>query len=203
MREEKDHIITDEDFRLVALCQKGDLEAFEELVRRHQKKTLTIAYRMIGNYEEACDVVQDAFISAYKNVKTFKGMSRFSTWLFTIVINLSKKRLKQLRTRRFREPVSVHEPINTGDGLMTADPPSSNPLPDEILEKEEIQKRLQFCLDRLADTFREVVVLRDVKGFSYEDISSMLKIAEGTVKSRLFRARVLLKNCLKKFIGVM
>ena len=200
---EKDHIITDEDSRLVSLCQKGDLGAFEELVRRHEKKILNIAYRMIGNYEEACDVVQDAFVSAYKNIKSFKGMSKFSTWLSTIVINLSKKRLNQLRTQRFREPLSVNEHISIGDDQMILEPPSSDPLPDEILEKENIQEKLQLCLDRLDNEFREVVVLREMQGFSYEDISSMLKIAEGTVKSRLFRARVLLKNCLKRFIGVI
>ena len=70
---EKDYITTDEDFRLVSLCQKGDLGAFEELVRRHEKRMLNIAYRMIGNYEEACDVVQGAFVSTYKNIKSFKG----------------------------------------------------------------------------------------------------------------------------------
>ena len=197
------HIITDEDSRLVSLCQKGDLGAFEELVRRHEKKILNIAYRMIGNYEEACDVVQDAFVSAYKNIKSFKGISKFSTWLYTIVINLSKKRLKQLKTQRFREPVSIDEPINKGDDQMIVDPPSSGPLPDEILEKESIQEKVRLCLDRLYNELREVVVLRDVQGFSYEDISSILKIAEGTVKSRLFRGRVLLKNCLKRLMGVM
>jgi len=122
---EKDYITIDEDFRLISLCQKGDLVAFEELVRRHDKEMLNIAYRMIGNYEEACDVVQDGFVSAYKNIKSFKGMSKFSTWLYTIVINLSKKRLKQLKTQRFREPVSIDEPINTGGDQMIVDPPSS------------------------------------------------------------------------------
>ena len=200
---EKDYITIDEDFRLISLCQKGDLVAFEELVRRHDKEMLNIAYRMIGNYEEACDVVQDGFVSAYKNIKSFKGMSKFSTWLYTIVINLSKKRLKQLKTQRFREPVSIDEPINTGGDQMIVDPPSSSPLPDEILEKENIQEKVRLCLDRLYNEFREVVVLRDVQGFSYEDISSILKIAEGTVKSRLFRGRVLLKNWLKRFMGVI
>ena len=200
---EKGYRTTDEDFRLVSLCQKGDLGAFEELVRRHEKRMLNMAYRMIGNYEEACDVVQDAFLSAYKNIKSFKGASKFSTWLFTIVINLSKKRLMQLKTQRFREPMSLDEPINTIDDRMTVDHPSTGPLPDEILERENIQEKVQLCLDRLDDVLREVVVLRDVQGFSYEYISSMLKIPDGTVKSRLFRGRAHLKNCLKKFLGVI
>src|ERR1700758_5485895 len=110
---------------------------------------LNIAYRMIGNYEEACDAVQDAFVSAYKNIKSFKGTSKFSTWLCTIVINLSKKSLKQLKTQRFREPVSVDEPIKMDDDRMIVDPPSHNPPADEILEKEENQRKIKLCLDRL------------------------------------------------------
>src|ERR1700758_3721548 len=103
---------------------------------------LNIAYRMIGNYEEACDVVQDAFVSAYKNIKSFKGMSKFSTWLCTIVINLSKKRLKELKTQRFREPMSTDEPVNIGDEQVMINPQSPDPLADEVLEKEEIQKKV-------------------------------------------------------------
>ncbi|HWP92999.1 MAG TPA: sigma-70 family RNA polymerase sigma factor [Thermodesulfobacteriota bacterium] len=200
---ESDQITTDEDLRLVSLCQKGDLGAFEELVRKHERKMLNIAFRMIGSYEEACDIVQDAFISAYKNIRSFKGMSKFSTWLSTIVINLSKKRLEQLRTQRRREPVSIDEPINAEANRTRVESPSDNFAADEVLQKKEIQEKVQLCLDRLDNEFREVVILRDVQGFSYEDICSTLKIAEGTVKSRLFRGRVLLKNCLKRFVGVL
>jgi len=200
---EKDHIITDQDSTLVSLCQKKDLAAFEELVRKHQQKMLNIAYRMIGNYEEACDVVQDAFVSAYKNIKSFKGISKFSTWLSVIVINHSKKSLKKLKSQHYRESVSVYKTVNIGHNQISVDPPSSGPLPDEVIERENIQEKLQLCLDRLENEFREVVVLRDIQGFSYKDISRTLTIAEGTVKSRLFRARVLLKNCLKRFLGVI
>jgi RNA polymerase sigma-70 factor, ECF subfamily len=185
----------DEDFRLVSLCQKGDLGAFEELVREHQKKMINIAFKMIGNYEEACDIAQDAFVSAYKNIKSFKGTSKFSTWLCTIIINLSKKRLKQLKTQRSRESVKM------SDDQRFLEYPSNNIPADEILEKEETQKKIQLCLDRLEKEFREVVVLRDMQGFSYEEISKMLQIAEGTVKTRLFRARVLVKKLFKEIYG--
>ncbi len=117
--------------------------------------------------------------------------------------NLSRNRLKQLKAKYFHEPISMDKPINTGDDQMIVDPPSDTPLADEVLEKEEIRKKVRLCLDRLDDEFREVVVLRDVQGFSYEDICSTLKIVEGTVKSRLFRGRVLLKNCLKRFVGII
>jgi RNA polymerase sigma-70 factor, ECF subfamily len=192
---QSDYTTTDEDFRLIFLCQKGDLGAFEELVRSHHKKMINVAYKMVGSYEEACDIAQDAFLSAYINIKSFKGTSRFSTWLCAIVINLSKKHLKQLKTQRFGEHVKM------GDDQGIVEPMSSYIPADEILEKEEMQKNIQLCLDGLKNEFREVVVLRDMQGFSYEEIISMLQIAEGTIKSRLFRARVLLKNCLKRFMG--
>ena len=82
--------VPDDDASLVALSKKGDLNAFEALVRKHQKRMLNIAFRLIDDYEEACEVVQDAFVSAYKNIRTFRGESKFSTWLTSITVNLSK-----------------------------------------------------------------------------------------------------------------
>ena len=100
----------DEDARLVALCKKGDVDAFEELVIRHQKTILNIAYRILGNYEDACEITQDAFVSAYKSLKNFKERARFSTWLYAIVLNLSRNRLKQMKTRQYYEKVSLDDP---------------------------------------------------------------------------------------------
>lgn len=200
---ESDYTYIDEDFQLVSLCQKGDLVAFEKLVRKHDKRMLNIAYRMIGSYEEANEVVQDAFISAFKNINSFKGMSKFSTWCSSIVINLSRKRLKQLKTQHFHEPISASEPVKTGNDKRSSDPLSNQALPDEILEKREVQEKVQHCLSRLDVEFREIVILRDVHGFSYEEICAVLNIPQGTVKSRLFRGRALLKNYLKKLIGAI
>ena len=99
----KKTIAADEDIEFVLACQKGDAEAFGVLVERHQKKMLNIAYRMMGNYNEACDVTQEAFLAAYKSIKNFKAEAKFSTWLYRIVINYSKNRLKQLRNIGQRE----------------------------------------------------------------------------------------------------
>ena len=98
MREKK-QTIRDEDYEFVSLCKKGDVDAFEVLVKKHQKRMFNIAYRMMGNYEEASEIVQDAFVSAYRGIKNFRGRAKFSTWLYTIVINLAKNRLKQLKAR--------------------------------------------------------------------------------------------------------
>lgn len=200
MREEKQKT-TDEDYELVSFCKKGDVDAFEVLVKKHQRRMLNIAYRMIGNYEEACEIVQDAFVSAYRNLKGFKGKSKFSTWLYTIVMNLSKNRLKQLKTQLHREKFSIDNPVLTNDGQIKVEPASSEPSALEKLEKRDVQRKVQECINSLDDEFREVLILRDIQGFSYGEISDLLKAPEGTVKSRLFRAREAVKDCLKKVIG--
>jgi RNA polymerase sigma-70 factor, ECF subfamily len=199
MKENK--YIADEDSDSVSLCKKGDIYAFEFLVKKHQKRMLNIAFRMIGNYEEACEVVQDAFVSAHKNIRKFEEKSRFSTWLCTIVMNLSKNRMKQLNTRSYREELSLDDPVMTEDGMIDRTPVSDDPSILERLEKKEIQQKVQGCIDSLESEFREVLVLRDMQGFPYDEISCMLKIPEGTLKSRLFRARSVLKECLKKIKG--
>jgi RNA polymerase sigma-70 factor (ECF subfamily) len=200
VKEEK-KIITDEDYKFVSLCKKGDVDAFEVLVKKHQKKMLNIAYRMIGSYEEACEIVQDSFVSAYKAIRDFEGKARFSTWLYTIVMNLSKNRLKQLKTQLYHEQVSIDDPVLTDDGNIKAESVSNEPSILEQLEKKEFQQKVQGCINSLDDEFKDVLILRDIQGFSYDEISKMLKIAEGTVKSRLFRSREALKICLKKVIG--
>ncbi len=200
MREKKQTII-DEDYKFVSLCKEGDVDAFELLVKKHQKKMLNIAYRIIGSYEEACEIVQDAFVSAYRNIKNFKERAKFSTWLCTIVINLSKNRLKQLRTQLHYEQFSINDPVSTIDGEINVEPASNGPSALERLEERDIQQQVQGCINELDYEFREVIVLRDIQGFSYDEIGGMLNVPEGTVKSRLFRAREAVRDCLKNVIG--
>lgn len=197
----KNHSVADEDSRLVALCKKDDFNAFESLVRKHEKNMLNIAYRMIGTYEEACEIVQDAFVSAYKNMGNFKEQAKFSTWLCAIVINLSKNRLKQLKPRLYHERFSIDDPVPTDESHIKAELVSNEPSVIERLEIKETQEKVQACINSLEDELRETLVLRDIQGFSYDEISDILKIPEGTVKSRLSRARDALKSCLKKVIG--
>ncbi len=191
----------DDDLRKVSLCKKGDLDAFEELVIKYQKKMLNISFRMIGNYEEACEVVQDAFVSAYKHITDFEGRSGFSTWLCSIVINLSRNRLKQSKAALGRELFSMDDPITTESGFISIEPASQDPNALEQLEKKELQEKIQDCIGRLDPDFRSVLVLRDIQGFSYEEVSGALNINPGTVKSRLFRARDSMRDCLKKSLG--
>ena len=193
--------IKDDDLEYVSLCRKGDVDAFAVLVRRYEKRMFNIAYRVIGNYDEAGEVAQDAFISAYKNIKGFKGEARFSTWLYAICINHARNRLKRLKSRRYWEGRSLDDPIMTPDGEIAADPPSSEPSALDRLEERDVQQKVQGCINALDAEFREVIVLRDIQGFSYEEISAMLKKPVGTIKSRLFRARDAMRACLQDFMG--
>lgn len=198
-REEQAFI--DEDAEIVSFCKKGNVDAFEELVRKHQKKMLNIAFRMIGNYEDACEIVQDAFVSAYKAIRHFEEKARFSTWLYTIVVNLSRNRLNQLKIKNSREAFSLDDPVLTDSSELTVELASSEPSVLERLEKRDVQKKVQACIDSLDNEFKEVIILRDMQGFSYDEISDMLKMPGGTVKSRLFRAREMLRDCLKRVMG--
>jgi RNA polymerase sigma-70 factor (ECF subfamily) len=200
--EEKNGLsIPDADAVLVARTQQGGLDAFERLVVKHQKRMLNIAFRLIGDYDEACEAVQDAFVSAYKNIKTFRGEAKFSTWLTTITLNHARNRLKQVGARQSRVAFSLDDPVQTNDGEMSRDLPSNEPSPLDRLENHDIRNNVKGCIEALDPEFREVIVLRDVQDFSYDEIGSILKIREGTVKSRLFRAREAVKDCLKKAMG--
>ena len=198
-REEQAFI--DEDAEIVSFCKKGNVDAFEELVIKHQKKMLNIAFRMIGNYEDACEIVQDAFVSAYKAIRHFEEKAKFSTWLYTIVVNLSRNRLNQLKIQSKHEAFSMDDPILTDSGELAVELGSNEPSVLERLEKRDVQQKVQECINALDNEFREVIILRDMQGFSYEEISDILKMPVGTVKSRLFRAREMLRDRLKRVMG--
>lgn len=191
----------DDDRELVTRCREGDADAFEILVRNYQKKMFNIAFRITGSMEDASEVVQDAFFSAYRNLKDFEQKSRFSTWLYSITVNSSKNRLKQNLTRKAHEPYSSDDTHQADNSSKRMEPVSDDPSALDLLIKRDKQKRVQECLDRLEQDFREVIVLRDIQGFAYTEIADMLSLAEGTVKSRLFRARDAIKACLKKLLG--
>jgi RNA polymerase sigma-70 factor (ECF subfamily) len=191
----------DEDAQYVALCQGGEPAAFEVLVRRHQKRMFNIAYRMTGNYEDAGDVVQEAFLSAYRTIKHFRGEAMFSTWLYGIVVNHARNRMRQAGSRAYHEPVSIDDPPAGGEGGPAFDPPSRETPALDVLVRKETQEKVQGCINGLEKEHREIIVLRDIQGFSYEEITGMLGIPDGTVKSRLSRARNALKESLKKVLG--
>lgn len=194
-------IIEDEDAEIVKRCQMGHAEAFSELVRRHQKKMINIAYRMIGDYDAACDVVQEAFLSAYRAIGRFRGTARFSTWLCGIVLNQARTHMKQKSIQNGREIRSHDGNIHWIDNHMSYDAPSGDVTAVERIERQKIQTKVQECITKLEGDQREVLVLRDIQEYSYEEIGAILKLPQGTVRSRLFRARNDLKRRLLKVSG--
>ena len=190
-----------DDIVFVARCQQGDIEAFAILVRRHQKKMLNMAFRMIGEYDEACDVVQEAFLSAYRGIGKFRGKARFSTWLYGIVVNQARSHMQQRATRIHREVSSFDNPAPSKDGNLRNMFASQAESVVERLEKQEVETKVQACIASLDVEQREVLILRDIQEFSYEEIGEMLKLPPGTVKSRLFRARNALKDGLLRVWG--
>jgi RNA polymerase sigma-70 factor (ECF subfamily) len=191
----------DEDAVFVLRCRKGDADAFEVLVSRHQKKMLNIAYRLMGDYDEACDVVQESFLSAYRAIGKFRGQARFSTWLYSIVVNHAKSRLKQKGDLFRHEGAILDDPTEAKEGSPCSGTQGMGNAPDERLEKKDLKNRVRQCIMSLDGEQREVIVLRDIQGFSYSEIGQMLKLPDGTIKSRLFRARNALKDCLKGMLG--
>ncbi|HEX2967195.1 MAG TPA: RNA polymerase sigma factor [Syntrophorhabdaceae bacterium] len=193
----------DDDQEFVLLCCRGEVEAFEHLVRKYEKKMFNIVYRIVSDYDDTCEIVQDSFLSAYRAIRTFKGESKFSTWLTAITMNHARNRLKQVKSKRevvFIEDSSAH---SVSSGSMQHFSLSAGISAMERLEQEEIRQKVQECIGTIETDQREVLVLRDIEDFSYDEIRLLLKIPDGTVKSRLSRARNTLKECLrmKKVIG--
>ena len=195
------HNIPDEDSGLVASWRRGELASFEALVGKYQKRMLNIAFRVTGDYEDACEVTQDAFVAAYRGIDTFRGAARFSTWLTSINLNLSRNRLKQVLTKRRNEAYSLNWPAQGEDSGPVHERPSSAPSALEQLEKHALHAKLNECINALSVDFRETIVLRDMQDFSYDEMCAILNVREGTVKSRLFRAREMVKECMKRGAG--
>jgi RNA polymerase sigma-70 factor (ECF subfamily) len=194
------NIMDADDAALVASWRKGDISSFEALVNKYQKRMLNIAFRITGNYEDACEVVQDVFVAAFRKIDSFRGESRFSTWLTSIVVNMSRNRFQQIQTKRMHEPFSLDGTSADAD-CPVHEHPSHAPSALERLERLDLHEKLQGCIKTLAAEFRETIVLRDLQDFSYDEICTILKVREGTVKSRLFRAREMVKDCLKRAVG--
>ena len=179
-------------------AQKGDLEAFNRLVLAHQSRVFNVALRIMGDPDSASDATQEAFISAYRNVRRYRGGS-FQGWLLRIVTNACYDELR----RRKRRPATSIEELSTepdGDpgeaGLSLA---SRHQGPEVAAEDAELSRAIEDCLRRLPDEFRVVAVLADVQGYEYAEVARMVGKPLGTVKSRLARARARLRDCLRRY----
>ncbi len=181
----------DEEARIVRAAARGDEAAFEKLVLAHQKHVYSLALKLTGSAEDAMDASQDAFLKAFQNLRSFRGESRVSVWLYRLTYNASMDILKKSR-RGTLVPLPADE---EGAELEIPDP---SPTPDEeALRREELEE-VREALGQLDEDKRRILLMREYNGMSYQDIARALGLEEGTVKSRLARARAALAEILKK-----
>ncbi len=184
---------------VIESCKAGDEEAFSEIVFCRQKKVFNIAYRMLGNSEEAKDLAQEVFISVFESIKELKEEIKFDAWLTQITLNHCRNRWKYLKRRQYFNSDSLDDPVETEDGNVprAIGDPSDNP--EVLFEKKMVQELIQRGLLKLKEDHRELIVLRDLQGYSYEEMGDTLGLPEGTIKSKLHRARMDLKEVLERF----
>ena len=179
---------------LIRSAQRGDLEAFNRLVLHYQDVVFNQAYRMMGESEAAEDATQETFISAFRNLHSFRGGS-FKAWLLRIVTNACYDELR----RRKRHPTTSLQPSDNEDDEIETPRwlRDHSETPEEQLERDELGSAIRHCLDDLAPEFRAVVILVDIQGLDYGEASAVTQKPIGTIKSRLARARMRLRDCLQ------
>jgi RNA polymerase sigma-70 factor (ECF subfamily) len=183
--------------QLVKKSLQGDLQAFEELVLGYQSKVYALTYRYMGNEEDAYDMFQETFIKAYRSLPTFKGKSSFGTWIYRIASNVC---LDELRRRKRRIPtLSLDEPATTLDGNeLEVEIADTSYSADLLYEQKELSSSIQEVLNQMKNEHKTAIILRDMLDLSYEEMAKVLGCSIGTVKSRLSRARNILKEKLLK-----
>jgi RNA polymerase sigma-70 factor (ECF subfamily) len=181
---------------LIISARQGDLNSFNRLVLVYQDMVFNQAYRMLGDNDSAADAAQETFIAAYRKIDTYRGGS-FKAWLLRIVTNACYDELR----RQKRRPTTPLEPLDQEDEEVES--PSwladTSPTPEEAAEREELYAALQRCMNDLPEEFRAVVALVDLQGLDYYEASQVVGKPLGTVKSRLARARLRLRDCLQGF----
>ena len=182
---------TDEE--LIASFQNGNEQAYIELVRRYRNRLMTFVFRFVGDMESSEDIVQDTMIKVFTHKHYYKEIAKFSTWIYTIAGNLAKTELR----KRKRRKVTLLSQMNTDDRKYEI--PSTELQSEDIVQSEYTERDIQKAILQLPLHFRTVVILRDIQELSYEEISNIVNVPLGTVKSRINRARLQLQQTLKEY----
>ena len=186
---DKQFSYTDEE--LIARFQEGDEQAYVELVNRFRNRLMSFIYRYVNDMEQAEDIVQDAFLKLYTHKHYYKNIAKFSTWIYTIAANLAKTELRKKKSRK------VTYLSQMGPEERDYELPAVEPDTDELAQSEYIENKIQAAIQKLPLHFRTVTILRDIQELSYEEISKIVDVPLGTVKSRINRARIQLQKELK------
>lgn len=190
----------EEEAKLVERLKERDEAAFNQFVLLYQQRVYSLLARMLGNREEARDVAQDVFLAVFKNIDSFRGDAKLSTWLYRVAVNHCKNRIKMLDRRSARKHDVIDE-VREGavsDGGVLGGRPAR---PDEAAQGNELERAVRKALASLDEEHRSLIVLRDLEGLAYEEIVTITGLPDGTVKSRLHRARAALKEAVEKSVG--
>jgi RNA polymerase sigma-70 factor (ECF subfamily) len=188
--------------RFIERLKKRDERAFNDLVQLYERRVFRVVLRMLGRRDEAEDLVQEVFVQIFKSVDTFRGDAKLSTWVYRIAINLCKNRAKYLYRRRSDaqdqfDGESERHAAGEAPGLTAGEVAD----PDQVLQGHQLEQILKVAMAELEPDFLEVLVLRDVEDLTYEEIMEITGLVEGTVKSRIHRARALLKEKVSRRLG--
>lgn len=180
---------------LVARAKRGDQEAFGALVEANQGRIYNLTLRMTGSPEDALDLSQEAFLNAWRGLDKFQGDSSFSTWLYRLASNVC---IDFLRREKRRKDISMTVSLDDEEERRQAELPDHRHSPEREVERRELREDIRRGLMSLSEEHRQVLVMRELSGMSYAEIGAVLKLEEGTVKSRIARARVALRKILVK-----
>ena len=180
---------------LIRKAKQGDMLAFEELILKHEKIVYNLALRMLNHSEDARDISQEVFLKAYRSLSNFDERSAFSTWLYRITHNTC---IDEMRKRKGKQTYSLEEDLESEDGSMQRQVADEGDTPEESLMRKEEKSEILQALDTLSEEHKAAIILRDVKGLSYEEIAEIQNLSLGTVKSRINRARNQLKTEILK-----
>lgn len=181
------------ELELVQRARQGSEEAFAALVERNQKRIYNLTLRMTGNPDDAAELCQEAFLNAWKGLGRFQGESAFSTWLHRLAVNVC---IDFLRREKRRQDMSLTVSLDGEEEARQVQLPDEHDGPDRILERAELRRLVREGLDALTPEHRQVLVLRELEGLTYHEIAALLSLEEGTVKSRIARARISLRDYL-------
>ncbi len=180
--------------KLVRRLKDRDERAFSELIESNGDRVFNLCFRLLGNREEAEDLAQDVFITVFKKIDTFQGDSKLSTWIYRIASNLSKNRIRYLSVRHDRSKAEFDEAVDTSAAAAALTAPTQVKSPDAHVEGQQLESIMQDAIAELEEDHRILIVLRDIEELSYDEICAITELAEGTVKSRLHRARLALRK---------
>jgi len=188
--------------RFIERLRAHDERAFNELVRMYERRVFVLVHRMLGRRDEAEDISQEVFVQVFKAIGQFRGDSKLSTWIFRIAVNLCKNRTQYLNRRRSRdqselEQLAERDAMDGAKGATVA----AIERPDDLLSGKQLEAIVAQAIAAMEPEFREVLVLRDVEDLSYEEIAEIVGVKEGTVKSRIHRARAQLKEAIERALG--